>query len=220
MAAFINGGIGLGWNNYHSKNRVVCSKEHSRSVVSSRNGLITMVSPAALEKKQNVVTEVKDMLDEATIIFSVPLSTLTMKNLTTLKNSIPESTKVRCVKNTLMRRAIEESQWGVIEPITVGHNMWFFVKEDVKDTVTALNKFLKDTKKTETNAIGGGAFDGILYDSKGIEAVSKMPSKQELYQQIAVGIKMVPTKLGRVTKAVPAKLARAIKLAIADDSAE
>jgi len=44
-----------------------------------------------------------------------------------------------------------------------------------------------------------------------------MPSKDELYAKIAFAIQAVPTKLARATDATGQKLARAIKLAVADE---
>lgn len=80
-----------------------------------------------------------------------------------------------------------------------------------------LNKFNKTQKKDETHSVLGGVMEGTLYDSKGVDMLSKLPSKKDLYQMMAVAINMVPTKLGRGIKAVPTKLARAIKLAKAEE---
>jgi large subunit ribosomal protein L10 len=55
--------------------------------------------------------------------------------------------------------------------------------------------------------------EGQIYDAKGVQAIGNLPSKQELYAQIAGSIKAVPTKVARVIKAPNSKLARAIKLA-------
>jgi large subunit ribosomal protein L10 len=55
--------------------------------------------------------------------------------------------------------------------------------------------------------------EGTTYDTSGVDAISKLPSKLELYAQIAGAIKAVPTKVARVIKAPGSKLARAIKLA-------
>mmetsp|Transcript_21726 Transcript_21726/g.41194 ORF Transcript_21726/g.41194 Transcript_21726/m.41194 type:complete len:105 (+) Transcript_21726:1-315(+) len=94
-----------------------------------------------------------------------------------------------------------------------GANMWFFIEEDIGGTVKSWNSFLKDNGKRETHTILGGNIEGTNYDSKGVEAISKLPSKLELIAQIAGSINAVPTKLARVVKAPGMKVARAIKLA-------
>merc|ERR1711967_206136 len=55
---------------------------------------------------------------------------------------------------------------------------------------------LKD-KDGEACAIIGGFFDGQVLDSKGVVAVSKLPTKQELMQQTAVSLRLVPSVLPR-----------------------
>ena len=55
--------------------------------------------------------------------------------------------------------------------------------------------------------------ESTVYDTKGVEAIGNLPSKQDLYAMIAGAVKAVPTKVARVIKAPNSKLARAIKLA-------
>lgn len=65
-----------------------------------------------------------------------------------------------------------------------------------------------------------GVFDGSLVDGPGVVAISKLPTKQELMQRLAIGINSVPTKLGRSINLVPTKLGRAVKLAFASEGAD
>ena len=64
----------------------------------------------------------------------------------------------------------------------------------------------------EGNEIVGGMFEGTIVDPKGIEAVTKLPTKQELMATTAALMKALPTKLARTLKAADAtRLARALK---------
>ena len=66
------------------------------------------------------------------------------------------------------------------------------------------------------SAIVGGFFGGEVLDGKGVEAISKLPTKQELMQQTAIALKMVPTKLARSLKQAGAeRLAKGLKQASA-----
>lgn len=60
-------------------------------------------------------------------------------------------------------------------------------------------------------------FEKELIDGPGVIAISKLPTKQELYQRLAYALKSVPTKLGRSIKLVPTKVGRAVKLAFAEE---
>ena len=60
----------------------------------------------------------------------------------------------------------------------------------------------------------GGIFDGQVLDKKGVEAVTKLPTKQELMGQTAIMLKALPTKLARTLhQAGAGRLARATKQA-------
>ena len=66
--------------------------------------------------------------------------------------------------------------------------------------------------RPQDNAILGGMFEGELLDPKGIEAVTKLPTKQELMGQMAGALKALPTKLARsIHEAGATRLARAVK---------
>ncbi len=82
--------------------------------------------------------------------------------------------------------------------------------------LTYVQDWGKSFKKTDT--INGGVLDGTLYDTKGVNAIGDLPSKKELYAQIAAAIAAVPKGLAVTINQVPEKTARAIKLAFVPDA--
>ncbi len=175
----------------------------------------------SLEGKKNRVETVKGLLDNSEMIFSVPASSISVAEVQTLRRSLPEGTTMSVVKNKLFARAAagtpyEEASAGLLK----GANMWFFIEEDIGGTVKAFESFAKDSGKKESHGIIGGVVEGVAYDTKGVIAISKLPSKIELITKIAGSIKAVPTKVARSIKANPEKLARAIKLATADEESD
>lgn len=57
----------------------------------------------------------------------------------------------------------------------------------------------------------GGVFDGKLLDGKGVETISKLPTKQELMQTTATLLNSLPLKLARaLDQAGAARLARGL----------
>jgi len=71
----------------------------------------------------------------------------------------------------------------------------------------------KDAEKEGKNVdVKVGVLDGQVLDMAGVEALKNLPTKEELYTKIAVGVKAVPTKVALGIKAVPTKLARSISL--------
>jgi large subunit ribosomal protein L10 len=147
------------------------------------------------------------------MVFAVSASALTVAESQTLRQGMPAGTTVKVVKNKLMARAVEGTDYEAATSLLKGANMWFFVEEDIGATVKSYKAFCKEAAKQETHPFLGGVLEGTVYDAAGVDAIGKLPSKQELYAQIAGSIKAVPTKVAAVVKAPNSKLARAIKLA-------
>jgi len=168
----------------------------------------------SLEGKTATVESVKGLLENSEMIFTVPGGAITVAETQTLRRSLPEGTTMKIVKNKLMKRAVEGTDYEeATADMLKGSNQWFFIEEDIGGTIKAYKSFLKESAKVESHPITGGAMDGTAYDDKGITAIGKLPSKQELYARIAGSIKALPTKVARVIKAPNSKLARAISLA-------
>eukprot|EP01082_Thalassiosira_pseudonana_P002778 g2736.t1 g2736 contig12:703543-704187(-) len=167
-----------------------------------------------LDGKKATVTHVKELLDSSEMVFTVPASGITVSKVQGLRRNLPEGTTVKVVKNKLMARAIEGTEYAPIgDQFLTGANMWFFIEEDIGGTVKTWNQFVKEAGLKDTHSILGGNIEGVNYDTKGVDAISKLPSKMELIAQIAGAVKAVPTKVARVVKAPGMKVARAIKLA-------
>jgi large subunit ribosomal protein L10 len=167
----------------------------------------------SLDGKKATVEAVKGLLDSSEMIFTVPASSLTVSQTQNLRRSLPEGTTAKVVKNKLMVRALEGTDYESATELLKGANMWFFIQEDISASIKAYNAFCKQEGKLETHAIVGGSLEGQVYDAKGCQDIGNLPSKQELYAKIAGSIKALPTKVARVIKAPSSKLARAIKLA-------
>lgn len=167
----------------------------------------------SLAGKKERVERVKQLLDSSQMIFTVPASSIKVADAQKLRRSMPEGTTISVIKNTVMERAIEGTEYEAATSLLKGANMWFFIEEDIGGTIKAFNAFVKETGKKESHGVLGGVIEGTVYDPQGVEAIGALPSKNELYARIAGGIKAVPTKLARVVKAPSSKLARAIKLA-------
>jgi large subunit ribosomal protein L10 len=163
--------------------------------------------------KEAKVAQVKELLDSSQMIFAVPASSITVTQAQKLRRSMPDGTTVTVVKNTLMSRAVEGTDYEAATSMLKGANMWFFIQEDIGSSIKAWKGFVKDTGKKDSHTVLGGVVEGTLYDTAGVEAIGDLPSKDELYAKIAGAIKAVPTKVARVIKAPNTKLARAIKLA-------
>ena len=165
--------------------------------------------------KQEKVAIVKGLLDSSQLVFSVPASELTVAEIQNLRRSVPEGTTVTVIKNKLFARAVVGTDYEEAAPgLLKGANMWFFIEDDIQGTMKAFDAFTKANGKKESHMVIGGIIEGVAYDTAGVIAISKLPSKIELITKIAGAIKAVPTKVARVIKEPGSKTARAIKLAL------
>jgi len=169
--------------------------------------------------KKDTVEKIKGLLETSEMIFSIPAGSMSVAQTQALRRSLPQGTAAAVVKNTLMERAVQGTDFEVAArgSLLKGPNLWFFIEEDIGGTIKAFQGFTKDYGKKESHPILGGVVEATEYDTSGVEAIGQLPSKQELYAKIAGSIKAVPTKVARVIKAPSDKLARAIKMATMPD---
>ena len=162
-----------------------------------------------LENKQQIVDELKGLLDDAEMALVLDYKGLSIKQMSDLRTRLQASNGVcKVTKNTLMRRAIDgNSAWSQLDSLLTGTNAFVLVKGDVGGTVKALQSFQKDTKKSE---LKGGLFEGRLLSQTDIQAIGDLPSKDVLMAQIAGAINAVATQLAVGINEVPSGIARAL----------
>ena len=155
-----------------------------------------MTAPDVIAKKSAVVDEVVATMEKSALMFAVRSEGIKPNDMNMMRQKFPEEVTIRCVKNTLMKRAsdkVEKFQGG--EDMYEYSNYWCFVPEEhLRVTVDTWNDWVKETK-VEENEIIGGVFEGERLDPKGIIAVTKLPTKQELMQNTAIVLKKKPQKL-------------------------
>ncbi|MGC1306620.1 MAG: 50S ribosomal protein L10 [Phormidesmis sp.] len=163
-----------------------------------------------LANKQEIVTELKGLLEESESAFVIDYAGLSVAQIGDLRNQLRESGAVcKISKNTLLKRAIDgQEQWKELESLLTGTSAVLLTKEDIGSAVKAYKKFQKDTKKTEMR---GGVLEGKLLSQKDAEALADLPTKDELYAKIAIGINAVATKIALGIKEVPASIGRGLK---------
>jgi large subunit ribosomal protein L10 len=184
--------------------------------LASRGSTATMGADWAVAKKKIVVDSVVETMNDASLMFCVRSEGITVNDMNMMRQKFPDEVKIRCVKNTLVKRAAQEVprfQGG--DSLCTRSNYWFFVPEEhLRETFETWNDWVKETQMEDENGIVGGVFEGQLLDFKGIEAVTKLPTKQELMGQTAVLLKQIPTKLARALDGAGAqRLAKVTKQA-------
>ena len=161
--------------------------------------------------KAAILERTKALLEKSSLVLSIPASGITKEQVDMLRKVLPKTTKASVVKNSLMRIASKDTQFGAIGDKLSYQNMFFFIPEgEAKVTYDAFKKWQKEVKRTEPEFQATfAAMEGLVYTKAQVESVVNLPTKLELITKIAIGLKAIPTKLGRGVKAVPDKLGRA-----------
>lgn len=171
--------------------------------------------------KEEIVEELKEQLSETQLTIVIDYQGLSVGEITDLRDRLrPTGTECKVTKNTLMRLAVEgDPNWETMTEFLKGTSAFLLVKDDLGGAIKAYQKFQKDTKKTEFR---GGVMQGQSLNEKQVQAITELPSKEELMAQIAgainslatkvaVGIKEVPSSVCRGINEVPASLGRGIQ---------
>jgi large subunit ribosomal protein L10 len=166
--------------------------------------------PRTLENKKELVAELKTLLSESQSIFVIDYRGLTVAEITDLRNRLRDKGGIcKLSKNTLIRKAVDgDEAWQSVMPLLKESTALLLAKEDVGGVVKEYKKFQKDTKKSE---LRGGVLEGKVLNQAQAEAIADLPSKEELYAQIAGALNAVVTKIAVGIKEVPASVARGLQ---------
>jgi large subunit ribosomal protein L10 len=117
--------------------------------------------------------------------------------------------KMTVVRNTLVRRAVGEGKLKGFEKLLEGPSAVVYGKA----SVSAIARLLLDEKKTDEKIeLRGAFFDGEIYVGiKGIEQVSKLPTREEAIANIVGAILGPGRKLAGALKGPGGRLGGVIK---------
>ncbi|GGA29646.1 MAG: 50S ribosomal protein L10 [Rhodobacteraceae bacterium] len=132
-------------------------------------------------QKEKVVEELGQIFESSGVVVVSRYEGLTVAEMTDLRaRASAAESQVRVAKNRLAKIALEGTPSASIADFLEGMTVLTF-SEDPVAAAKVVEDFAKDNKKFE---ILGGTMGGEHLDRAGVEAVSKMPSRDELISQI------------------------------------
>ena len=158
---------------------------------------------AKVELKQPVVDEIKAMLDGAVGAVVVDYRGLTVEQDTKLRKQLREAgVSYKVYKNTLVKRAIEGTEFESLKDLLEGPSAIAISKSEATTPASIICKFAKTNDKLE---VKGGVVEGAFYDAKGVEVLSTIPSREELLAKFLGSIQSPITNFARVIKQIAEK---------------
>ena len=151
---------------------------------------------AKVELKQPVVEEIANSIKDAQAVVLVDYSGLTVEQDTILRKELRESgVHYKVYKNTLMRRAFEGTLCADLDKHLHGTNALAISETDATAPARILAKFAKQYPALELVA---GIVEGNYNDQAGIQALSQIPSREELLGKLLGSIQSPITNFARV----------------------
>jgi len=131
-----------------------------------------------LEQKKAFVSDIKERFDAAPLVILTDFKGTTVDQFNSARRAFEaKGLHFQVVKNTLCRRALEGSDKAELAESFSGNVALLFSGED---PVEAAKEFQAQVKANDKLEIKAGYFEGDLLDGKGVEMVSKLPSREEM----------------------------------------
>jgi large subunit ribosomal protein L10 len=164
--------------------------------------------PLNIEQKKAVVAEVAEVASGALSAIAAEYSGLTVEEMTELRAKARESgVYLRVVKNSLARRAIEETDFACMQEGLTGPLVLAFSQEDPGSAARVIKDFAKEHKQLEVKLVSIG---GKLLQPSEIGTLAKMPTYDQAVSMLMAVMKAPVEKLARTINEVPGKLVRTL----------
>jgi len=110
----------------------------------------------------------------------------------------------KVIKNTLVKIAVKGSSLEPLSALMIGPTAVMWSNESAQEPAKIALKWAKDEPKFK---IQGGFFDGRVLDVAGVDALSRMPGKNELRSSLLMTFLAGPTDFVRMLIAGPQNFA-------------
>jgi len=161
-----------------------------------------------LEQKKAVVAEVADAAKSAVAVVAAEYAGLTVGEMTELRvKARTENVYLKVAKNTLMRRAVEGTEFECIQEALSGPLVYAFSMKDPGAAARLVKDYAKEHNKLVARLVSVG---GRLYGVSELERLSTLPTYEQALAML-MGLMKAPIEKFVRTLAEPhAKLARTV----------
>ncbi len=158
---------------------------------------------AKVELKKPVIDEISEVVKDAQGVVLVDYRGLTVEQDTILRKQLREAgITYKVYKNTMMNFAFKGTDLEVLAPHLEGPSAIAVSKEDATAPARIIVKFAKEAPALELKA---GVVEGVLYDSKGIAEIAKIPGREELLSRLLGSLQSPVANFARVLNQIAEK---------------
>lgn len=159
-----------------------------------------------LEDKKAIVAEVEGVASKALAAVTVEYRGLTVVQMTRLRSEArKQGVYLRVVRNTLARRAVENTAFVCLQEMLVGPLMLAFSLNEPGAAARLIKNFSKEYEKLVVKAL---VFEGKLLSANDLDRLASLPTRDEALSQLMAVMKAPISKFVRTLAEPPAKMAR------------
>lgn len=164
--------------------------------------------PLNLEAKKAVVEEVSAVAKQAHSAIAADYRGMSVAEMTQLRVQARNAgVYMRVVRNTLARRAMENTQFACMRDGLVGPLVLAFSQEEPSSVARVIRDFAKGNEKLKVRLV---SFGGALLDPSQIERLANLPTREEALAQL-MSVMLAPAqKLVRTLAEPRARLVRTL----------
>ena len=162
----------------------------------------------AFAQKQQIVAEVNETASNALSLVIADARGVSVTHMTALRRQARDNeVHLRVVRNTLAKRAFAETEFECVEEVLTGPSLFGFSMEDPGAAARLFKDFARENDNFEVKALAVG---GKLLDAGQIDALAKLPTRDQALGMLASGMIAPVTKLVRTFNEIPTKVTRAV----------
>ena len=158
------------------------------------------MSVEAKQAKQVIIDEIKAKLDGAQSAVVIDYMGTTVAQADAMRKKLREANVAYTVyKNTLIKRAIEGTEFAPLADVLDGPSAIAISKEDATAPARVLKEVIDEFKKMEFKA---GVVEGNFFDQNGIKEIASIPSRDVLIAKFMGSIQSPVSKAVRTFQAI------------------
>lgn len=162
----------------------------------------------SLEQKKTVVTEVASVAQDAHSALAVEYRGLTVAEMTDLRVKARNAgVYLRVVRNTLARRALEDTEFACMREALVGPLLLAFSQADPGAAARVVEEYAKGNDKLVVKLV---AFGGKLLPPEDISVLANLPTREQALATLLSVMNAPVTKLVRTIAEPHSRLVRTV----------
>jgi large subunit ribosomal protein L10 len=139
------------------------------------------------DEKTEIISEVKEMIENSSAIYLTDYSGITVADISTIRNEFrKEGVRYKVIKNTLFKRALEEAgKYDKLADHLIGMTGYAFASDNPVAPAKIIKKYNDASQKLSLKAC---YIENQYYDGNKLNEIASLPSKNDIIAGILASI--------------------------------